>query len=515
MDRPRSRLDTLKSAALIATSTYVTTGLGLLVSVIVARSLGPDDFGQYAYMLWLTGLLMVFGNHGLGVTGIRFVAESLGRGQPEEARNIHGWLRRQQWKSVLVVLVLFCGLALIWPPVGWQEPVSLLLLVCVLSVIAKAIFIFDVSIAKGYGRFSVEALTNMAMSVIYAGGVGVLGYIGADLQAFVLFFAAVSLAHILMVSHMLRQAGIFTGSAAIAPDVMARLKPHLGWTIVLMLVAALSNKTIETFLLSHLVGPAEVGFFTIASALTRGGIDLLSSTLTTMLMPMMGHAFGAGGLSRVNDILSDALRYFLFIGLTMAGLGSLWAAPGVHLMYGPEFTSVVNVLRVMMIVGGLTLGGSAFGALLSTTDNQKMRASISLLSVLISAVAAFALVPTYGLNGAVISFAVTQVLIVGIMALLIRRYQKVSLPFQAMFRLLCASALGALAVLPLLLWSTELWMQVVAGPVYVAVFIAATFWLRAWRHKDAALLLTVLEARPQTFRRLLPWVQGWASQLPR
>src|SRR5690606_28711188 len=211
------------------------------------------------------------------------------------------------------------------------------------------------------------------------------------------------------------------------------------------------------------------GFFTIASALTRGGIDLLSSTLTTMLMPMMGHAFGAGGLSRVNDILSDALRYFLFIGLTMAGLGPLWAAPGVHLMYGPEFTPVVNVLRVMMIVGGLTLGGSAFGALLSTTDNQKMRASISLLSVLISAVAAFALVPTYGLNGAVISFAVTQVLIVGIMALLIRRYQKVSLPFQAMFRLLCASALGALAVLPLLLWSTELWMQVVAGPVYVAV----------------------------------------------
>src|SRR5690606_38965047 len=156
-------------------------------------------------------------------------------------------------------------------------------------------------------------------------------------------------------------------------------------------------------------------FFAIATALTRGGIDLLSSTLTTMLMPMMGRAYGQGGLSKVNEILADAGRYFLFVSVILAGLGALWAALGTPSIYGAHYEPVINVLRVMMLVGGLTLSESAFGALLSTTDHQKLRAGVSVLSLIISMVTCVALVPRFGLLGAVAAHAITRGLVLLVM----------------------------------------------------------------------------------------------------
>ncbi len=514
MNRPQGRLVALKAAALIATSTYVTTALGLIVSVIIARSLGPKDYGQYAYLLWLSGLLVAFGNHGLGISGIRFVAESLGRGSTEEARNVHGWLQRQQRWSLLAVLGCFTVGVFAFPPAGWLESIGLLVGVCIVSVIAKVVFLFDISIAKGYSRFSVEAFTNMAMSFLYAAGVAVMGMQHASLMSFVLFFALISAAHVVMVSYLLRKEGIRPGHGECSPELLNRLKPHLAWTVVLVLVGTLSNKTIETFLLSTLIGPVEVGFFAIATALTRGGIDLLSSTLTTMLMPMMGHAYGKGGMGKVNEILSDAVRYFLFVGLILAGLGVLWAALGISVMYGHRYEPVVDVLRVMMLVGGLTLSESAFGALLSTTDHQKLRAGVTILSLLISVVASLALVPRFGLGGAVAAHAITRGLVLLVMGAGLVKMLKITLPVREVLRLLAAAGCAVVPVLPLLWVSASPVMQFVAGLVYLVAFIAATVFFRAWQAKDAQLVLALFEKKPRVFGAITPWFQRWTNSLP-
>jgi O-antigen/teichoic acid export membrane protein len=513
MNNSQSRFAALKAAALIATSTYVTTALGLLVSVFIARTLGPHDYGQYAYLLWLSGLLVVFGNHGLGISGIRFISESLGRQDAQEARNVHGWLQRQQRLSLVLVLGAFALIAVLWPPAGWQGSLALLLGVIAVSVVSKVFFLFDVSMAKGYSQYSVEAVSNMVMSLLYTGGVATLAWLHASLTSFALFFAVISAGHIVVVKRQLAKAGISAGHQAPSNELLARIKPHLWWTIILVVVATLSNKTIETFLLSALIGPAEVGYFSIASALTKGGIDLLSSSLTTMLMPMMAHAYGAGGMRKVNEILSDSVRYFLFMGLVLAGLGTLWSALGISLMYGDRYEPVVNVLRVMVLIGGLTLSEGAFGALLSTTDHQKLRAGMAAASVGISALTSVLLVPAYGLKGAVIAHAVTRVLVVLIMGGGITRMLAVTLPLRDIARLLGCAMLAALCTLPLLWLSTSVWMQFAAGIVYVLAFIPATMWLKAWHAKDAHMLVALLERKPALFGVLTPFMSRWARSL--
>lgn len=493
----------LRAAALIAASTYVTTVLGFAVSIIIARSLGPHDYGQYAYLVWLSGLLITIGNHGLGVSGIRFISECTGRGETEEAKNVHRWLRKQQFFSVIGVLVLFAIFAFFFKPAGWMGTTTMLLLIIGVSVSCKAFYIFNISIAKGYKKFSIESWSNMIMSTAYTAGAGILALMHASLNSFALFFSAISVAYMLLARYFFHKEQIKPGMADCSADTLSRLKPHLTWTIVLVVVAALSNKTMETLLLSSLTGPAEVGYFSIATALTRGGVDLLSSALTTLLMPLMSHAYGEGGIRKVNDILARAIRYFTFMGLLLAGVGLLWSEPGILMMYGHKYEPVINILRVMTLIGGLTLTEGAFGALLSTTDNQKLWAQISIMSIFVSIVMSASLVPLYGLQGAVISHAITRLAIMALMMWRIRRtMHEIHLPIKAMGKLGLAAVLAGALISPLLLWQHTPTMELACGALFAIAYIPMTFWLGAWSADDLADLQPLLKRLPAPVRSI-------------
>ncbi|MDI1261169.1 oligosaccharide flippase family protein [Aquabacterium sp.] len=514
MTAPASgRLASLRDALLITAATYVTTVMGLVVSTIIARSLGPEDYGRYSYLIWMSGLLVVFCNHGLGISGIRFVSEYLGRGQQQIARQIHGWLNKWQQISTLLILLVFTIASWWLPMAGWEHHRTLLLSILIIGVASKAAYLFDVSIAKGHKKFSVEALTNTVMSLVYAAGVGLLALGKADLNDYAIFFGAVSFLHICMVWWLMRKNGISPDYTPCPPDLIQHIKPHIAWTVVLVAVATLSNKTIETFLLGTQVGAKEVGYFTIATTLTRGGIDLLSSSLTAMLMPIMAHAYGAGGSEKVNTILSDSIRYFLFFGLIIGGAGLIWSEPGIAILYGSQYQAVTPVLQVMVVVGGLTLPEGAFGALMSTTDNQKLRAGIATLSVLISAIAAFVLVPKFGLTGALVSHASTRVIIFLVTAIWIRKSLNVTFPISHIVRLCLAAMIAGTACWLLMPHHPAVLTQIGIGFVYIFILLGGTIVLKAWKAKDADMALMLAAKKPRLFGPITPWLTRWAGSL--
>ena len=72
----------LRAALQMTGSTYVIYAAGLVVSALIARSIGPEQFGRYSYLVWLAGVLILISNNGLTTSGIRFVSECLGRDSP-------------------------------------------------------------------------------------------------------------------------------------------------------------------------------------------------------------------------------------------------------------------------------------------------------------------------------------------------------------------------------------------------------------------------------------------------
>lgn len=504
----------LKAALLMTGSTYVTYALGLIINALIARNVGPTGFGQYSYLVWLSGVLVILSNNGLTSSGIRFVAECVGRDDTQSARLVHGWLRVRQWFSLGLVSVVFL-VALPWfKPAEWAGQLTLLVVVVLVSSAAKTSYLFDTSMGKGYGRFDIEAKSTVAMSMLNTVAVLALVLFKAPVEAYLILFACISVGYGVAAAIMLKRGDMRPAHGPMDPSLLQRLKPHVFWTVILLAVALLSNKTVETFLLNAVVGAKEVGYFSIAAALTRGGVDLLSSGLTTVLMPIMGHAYGSGGAERVKVILSDSVRYFHFLGFLLAGVGVLWADTAITLLYGAQYEPVINVFRVMVVVGGLTLAEGAFGALLSTTDNQRLRAWFATFSGVVTAVAAIVLVPRYGLTGALVAHACSRLLVFFAAMISISRVMSVRLPLRELGLLLLSVAVAGALSGALFYFFGNVWVDLVAGVVYAVVFIAMSVLLRAWKHKDGVQLLALMGRFPRVFSRVQPRVAAWVERLP-
>jgi O-antigen/teichoic acid export membrane protein len=68
----------LMASVMMAGAAYLSYASGLLSSILVARTLGPHDYGVYAYIIWLAGVSVSIVNHGLPVSAIKFISEVTG-----------------------------------------------------------------------------------------------------------------------------------------------------------------------------------------------------------------------------------------------------------------------------------------------------------------------------------------------------------------------------------------------------------------------------------------------------
>lgn len=511
MKNPFGASALFRSALLMTGSTYVAYAAGLVINTLIARSLGPADYGRYAYLIWLSGVLVILMNSGLTVSAIRFLSETLGRNDEDGTRRLHGWFKRLQRASIVIVGLLFLACLPWLQPAGWApDQLWLFGTVCLGASAAKALYLFTISVGKGHGRFDIEARSMSLLSVLNLVLVGVMFALYDSLQGYLWLFLAISVAHPLLALRQSRVAGIASSHEPTDRSLLARVRPHLGWTVFSTFVYAFSNKSTETFLLNKLVSAEAVGFFVIAATLTRGGVELLSSGLSTVLMPKMANAFGEGGVGRVGQIASDSVRLFHFLGLLLAGVGLFWAGPVIHGMYGEGYAPAALLLQVMVVVRGFTLSSAAVGALLSTTEHQRLRAAESVFTVTISVIAALLLVPRWGLMGAVAAHALSTVAALSFALVCVRLALGIRMPYADMARLAAAALCAGAVCAGLIAMHPGLVTEVIAGVLYVVLYLLATLLFRVWNQHDMALLGTLTERVPALRNmpfRLVRWVR--------
>lgn len=501
-----------RAVLVVTTSNYACLLFGLITSAVIARAIGPTDFGHYSYVMWIAGILVVLANNGLPTTCLRFVSENLGKGEPLAASDVHGWLLRRQLISLTLTAIGFMLTVWLTLPVDWHLPIWVYIVVVAVSLLAKSHALFEVSVAKGHGHFSVDAVASTLMAAVSLAVTLALYLLDAPAYSYMLLFAVANAVYYAIAKRMTRTRGVVATENALNDDLRGRIRNHLFWTIVLTIAAAFGAKASETYLLSKFVGAAEVGFFAIAAALTRGGVDVLAVGLNAVLMPLMAHGYGQGGTARVHAILSTSMRLFTFGGLLLAGVGFLWAEPLVTLIYGQQYAVAADVLRVMVVVAGVTLSQSAFGALLSTTDHQKIRAGVAIASVLISVVMAFALVPRYGLQGAVLSSAISIILIFVVVGAGLVKMLGVRLPWRELGRLMLASLIAA-AIASAMLWLNQsLAMQFAAGLAFAVVYLVGTVLVRGWLPEDIVQLRPLAERFPKVLGRAVPALEKWLGR---
>ncbi|WP_130618220.1 oligosaccharide flippase family protein [Dyella amyloliquefaciens] len=482
------RLAALRSMALVSASTYVEYALGLVISVWIARSLGPADFGRYAFTVWLCGWLLTCSNHALTTSSTKFIAEAYGAETPEVAAHLSARLMRYQSLSSAIVIALFIvGVAIIQPSEwkGLTVPITALVSI---AVVAKANYSLLVAISKGQEHFEPVSIATVLTGAVTLTLVAVASWFHLGLLDFIAIFAISCLTLGLINRIAYRRYCLPFAPGPIPQEMESRMSRHLRLTAVLILIIGLKTNTVEVFLLNTYANSTAVGFFAIAGTLTRGAVELFSVGLTSTLLPYMARAFGQNGQSQATRVLSEATRFYWATGLMIAGLGFVTTPGLVTLMYGNRYVDAIPAIEVTLVLAGLLLITNSIAAFQVVTDRQGDRLRISGSALVINVVLGFALIPHFGLLGAVLCYAGTRLAELLICTFYIRRVASAGLPVVPMARLLVVG-LAATGAGWLVADVTPGHFAFLTGAIaFSVVFVPASFLVRYWSDEDFRLM---------------------------
>ncbi len=506
------RVTLLRNAAMVGVASTVESGLGLVAGVIIARTLGPTDYGHYSYSIWLCGVILMLVNHGLPLSAIRFLAEARGSKTPGLAGPLLRRLVRLQTLSALIILAAFIVEDFIIPIDDWKDAALTMLAISVVAIWTRADLRFRGAVGKGFELFVPENLTLMVMAPVNLALVAYLAWRGAGVVGFFGLYAAIGVASCLLVRYFLHRYGVRSGIGDLPAELSSRLNRHLALTGVLLMLYALANRAVEMTLLKAHTDAATVGYFAIAVSLTKGAVDLLAGGMAAVLLPTMSKRYGQGGMGQMGRLVGESTRLFWSIGLAIAGLGVTITDGAIRLLYGARFEPVIPALTYMLVVSGLLIVNAASSAALSATDRQAERIRIVLAMLIVNLVLGLVLIPRYGLNGALASYSISMAFEAVVAAWRVRRHTEVALPLAAMLRCTLAALLAA----ALGWWvGRQLTFSlgfVVAAAVFTLAYTTLTVLLRAWRAEEFEVVASLLGRWGRPGQRAAARVLRWRDR---
>ena len=151
------------------TLAFIVRGIGVVIAMAwIARSLGPENQGRFGFVHWLGAIVAQASVWGLGITSTRFVAASMGAGDPHGAQRVVKLTTR--WLLITLVPVgMAAGLGA-WLLGGELRGPALAAVPMMLTI---ALYQWRLGVAWGLRRFDIAFVGYL----VYFGSLfGILGF---------------------------------------------------------------------------------------------------------------------------------------------------------------------------------------------------------------------------------------------------------------------------------------------------------------------------------------------------
>jgi O-antigen/teichoic acid export membrane protein len=419
---------------------------GLVATILVARTLGPHDYGRFQFALALTLLLSFVVMLGLPKLLVR-----------ELARDPDATLPRVD-SALFICLV--AGGAIGGPllGIGWLAGADTSLLVMAgLTMISDSMARIVMAIFWAFERMRYEAVTvgiqesafvALTLLALALGGrvEGVmLAYLTSRVVGFVVAWV-IAATKFSCPTRPRRHAGV--------------VRPMLKATMPFAIDDGLSVAyvRIDAVLLGIFKGPTAVGLYQSATNLVLY-LNVLPRMLNMSMYPQMSRAWPdhPWELRRLRD---ESIRLLGAVAIPIT-VGSFLLAPQIFgVLYGPKFEPAVRYYQLLVLVIPLRMLGNTLGTAITSVDRQGQRAFIVGVAAALNVGLNLILIPIWSIMGAVVATLVTESWVFLAYAVLLRRLLGPS-------RLLSALAAPILACVPLALVVTTL------SPAPLALLIVA------------------------------------------
>lgn len=420
--------------------------VGVVTSVIVARSLSEHEFGIYSYYAWLSGVLVaVLSSQAFGSALTKVAAELRGQGAVGEARALG--------RGVMLVLVgssLLLSVALLAKALGAAPPFRYYLLVVAAAPLPGVLASLLSSVFWSRENYRITSIANLLGSglqvllvlLAYWQGWGVAGYLLLTLALPVANCAALLLSP--------AQEEPEPGPRRWWPN-PATVRYYLTFSFPLVVMGMLELVMIQrsgVFFLERYSTEAQIGFYSLAYTI----FQLLFMTgwaLVNSFYPAISSSFGQGDWASIRHKIQQAglLSAVYAIPLCLGGLVTLPEL--IALLFGADKAAAARPAQVLFIgMLPMCLVG-LYGLTLNAINRPWAVFPIGIGTSLLGIALSVWLVPQHGAVGAAIANTVAQVIYAALKYFLVQRLAGVGLPWGVIARVVLIGFVCAF-LLPLL-----------------------------------------------------------------
>lgn len=496
----------------LALDAAIAMPVSLALSVLVARSIGPDVLGVYNFANWILGAGIVVVTNGVTYGMQLFTAEKLGQGDVAGARAVlaHGL----RWQLGLSAVLVAVGMAL---TLFFSPPQFRLALTIAVLSIAPAILLSVPAAGLGAAQaFSANVVSSIAAVLVnlaaavaaLSAGWGLTGVTAALLLSRLVDAAGRYIAW-QRVRRTLEAAAGTSGALEHASLDAPRLQTFAFRSSLLILVELVVWDRSEFLVLTRFSALRELAFYSLSFNIVQQALmlpNLLGRALSANLQVERG-----SDPTNVTRLSRDGMRYvFLLAAPLTLGLASLDRAI-IPLLYGAKYAGAVPVLTVVAALAAMRGALRPVQSLLTMSEQQPFLIRFNVALGCLNIALDLWLIPRYGAIGAAWANGISQGLAaVGLTAYASRRLG-LSVPVGDMGRILLACTPMAIAVRALAEWLPH-WPAALLGvPLGAALYMGALRGLKVIRPVDRSRLESLDRTLPRPVRGAYRWAIAWVA----
>lgn len=372
--------------------------VGAFLYVILARYLGPEQFGVYSLAISYWLIFGLLANLGLDPLIIKDVARDTARAGTYFSHAVLIKLGGGMLAFLIVVSITF---ALQYDHNTAITIVILcsLLLVAPFNTTQEAIF-------KAFQRMEYSALINVLRSILKLVFVLIVVAIGYGVQAIAATHVIVGIILTFSFYHIVLKRNFCSFSL---PSDSSLFVPLVKSASPFVFIGALYilNSKFDVLIISKLVGIEAVGFYSAASELIMT-FFMIATIFSTVLFPVFSEDYGYTDLANLATKGHFAFKLLNVIGIPV-GMGLFVLAPDIiNLVFGPEYSSSVIVLRILSLTACFFFANSTLNWLLTAMEHVKVILKINVFALALNIVLDLILVPIYGFAAAAVGMVLSM-----------------------------------------------------------------------------------------------------------
>jgi O-antigen/teichoic acid export membrane protein len=373
--------------------------LGVIVTLLVVRTLGTTSFGQWSTILAVTQIVALFANLGLGNVTIQRAAAD-----PEHQQE---WIGSYVSLTAAITVPLTLLSMILLLALSTSAPMRIASLVMsgtlLLNIASTVSLVFRLHV-----RNHVTVIFTTAKSVLWGAGVIAIHVLGGGMVALALaFLASSAVVQACESAYALRVSPIRLRGSRARWGALASVGIGVGiGTIITVAYGRIDQILVFELAPNH----ADAGIYgAIYRILDQAGFA--PAALMTTLFPLISAAHPADP-ARVRRLVQFAIDNLVIVSLPVFAFSLVAARPLIDLLFGTAFQRGAPALPVLMAAYVAICFGYVAGYLAIVTVLQRKFIVYSLLGLVVNVTMNLLLIPSTGFEGAAWATLVTEALVV-------------------------------------------------------------------------------------------------------